>query len=157
MKYIIIATIILLIITIAIFISIMYKGTKTVSGKIIKIEKRMKKKTGHRYGANTLYENRIVYSYCVEGKMYTSSISDAFNFGDLFYKKIESEKNEKMFQETYNYKVEKENIIVRYKINNPKDSNINGFLIRGIFTYLAIGAIFAIAIAGIITLIVIKL
>lgn len=39
MKYIIIAVILIFIITVITFISIIYKGTKTVSGKIIKIEK----------------------------------------------------------------------------------------------------------------------
>lgn len=144
MKYIIIAVILIFIITVITFISIIYKGTKTVSGKIIKIEKKMKNNIRRRPGANSLYKNRIVYSYSVDGKMYTNSITDEFDFGDLFYKKIKPEEKEKKFQETYNYKVEKEDIIVRYKVNNPKDSNINGFLMKGMFTYLTIGIIFCI-------------
>ena len=68
----------------------------------------------------------------------------------LFYKKIKPE--EKKFQETYNYKVEKEDIIVRYKVNNPKDSNINRFLMKGMFTYLTIGIIFALIFGALVTL-----
>lgn len=152
MKYIIIAVILIFIITVITYVSIIYKGTKTVSGKIIKIEKKMKNNIGRRPGANSLYKNRIVYSYSVDGKMYTNSITDEFDFGDLFYKKIKPEEKEKKFQETYNYKVEKEDIIVRYKVNNPKDSNINGFLMKGMFTYLTIGIIFALIFGALVTL-----
>lgn len=150
MKYIIIAVILIFIITVITFISIIYKDTKTVSGKIIKIEKKMKNNIGRRPGANSLYKNRIVYSYYVDGKIYTNSITDEFDFGNLFYKKIKPK--EKKFQEIYNYKVEKEDIIVRYKVNNPKDSNINGFLMKGMFTYLTIGIIFALIFGALVTL-----
>lgn len=56
----------------------------------------MKNNIGRRPGANSLYKNRIVYSYSVDGKMYTNSITDAF---DLEISKSELDKIYELFKD----------------------------------------------------------
>lgn len=129
------------------------RDTSIVDGEIIRIDKKRNLKPDiHPY---TKYKTIITYFYFVNDKKYISTMIDDFGFSNIFYKYKKTNSNKKIMQNEYTYYVEKKNIRVCYKNNNPQDSKIKNFILKEILYLLIFSIIFGL-IGGLIWYIFLK-
>lgn len=109
------------------------RDTSIVDGEIIRIDKESSPRPN--IPPYIKYKTIITYFYFVNDKKYISTITDDLGLSNIFYKYKKTNLNNK-----YTYYVEKKNIRVCYKNNNPQDSKIKNFILKE-FLYLLIFSI----------------